>query len=292
MINFQRNNFSGEILSSHWVGLENLIALILRENSLSGLIPASLFSLLSLQFLDLSANNFTGQITEVHFVTSSQLRKLYLVGNNLEGPIPGFFFELCHLQELALSYNKFNGYQFVDTNISESELALLPHLSILRLASCNLYNINFLKKQSELTLLDLSINHIKGEIPNWIWDGGALQSSQYRFPGSTFESAYGGNSITTTYSFIPPAINLLLVGNHLASAVFLSITNNTISGTIPSSICSAANLEVLDLSSKKLSGKIPACLAKQSSRSLKVLNFGRNNVRETEGVKLGKQQDN
>nr|XP_016494069.1 PREDICTED: receptor-like protein 12 [Nicotiana tabacum] len=323
MINFQRNNFSGEISSSHWVGLENLIVLILSENSLSGIIPVSLFSLPSLQFLDLSANNFTGQITELQNVTSSSLIKLYLAGNKLEGPIPEFFFELHHLQELALSYNKFNGTvkwkKFtklknlvalvlsynrlsVDTNISESELALLPHLSILRLASCNLYNISFLEKQSELTLLDLSINHIKGKIPNWIWDGGLtdlnLSRNQfthlqepYRFrnidsldlhlnlltgeiplpPRAALYVDFSSNKFTTS---IPPDI-----GNHLSSVVFLSIANNTINGTIPSSICNATNLEVLDLSSNKLSGRIPACLAEQSSRSLKVLNLGRNNLR-------------
>nr|XP_009792381.1 PREDICTED: receptor-like protein 12 [Nicotiana sylvestris] len=56
----------------------------------------------------------------------------------------------------------------------------------------------------------------------------------------------------------------------------LLIANNKLSGAIPSSICSATNLEVLDLSSNSLNGSIPSCLAKQS---LTVLNLGGNNIR-------------
>nr|XP_016453378.1 PREDICTED: receptor-like protein 12 [Nicotiana tabacum] len=63
----------------------------------------------------------------------------------------------------------------------------------------------------------------------------------------------------------------------------LLIANNKLSGAIPSSICSATNLEVLDLSSNSLNGSIPSCLAKQS---LTVLNLGGNNIRGNINLKV------
>ncbi|XP_059310615.1 receptor-like protein 50 [Lycium ferocissimum] len=306
IMTFSHNNFSGEIPSSHWVGLENLIALDLSNNSLAGLIPASLFSLPSLEMLDLTGNKFTGQITEPQKVTSP-LIQLYLAGNNLEGPIPEFFFELHNLKYLSLYYNKFNGTlqlkKFtkleklvdldlsdnslsVDTNLSESELALFPHLSFLRLGSCSLYNISFLVSLPEVRTLDLSDNHLRGEIPNWIWEinDGVITSlnlsgnhfthlqKPYRFRDIDFldlhlnlltgeiplppSAASYVDLSSNKFTSIPPDF-----GNHRSRAVFLSLANNTISGTIPSSICKVASLDVLDLSSNSLSGRIPACLA-------------------------------
>ncbi|KAK4378998.1 hypothetical protein RND71_000860 [Anisodus tanguticus] len=179
-INSARNKLTG--ISSDWQGLDNLEHLDLSNNSIAGLIPASLFYLPSLSELD-------GQITELQNV-NSPLDDLDLSANKLEGPIPEFLFGLHDLLSLSLSFNNFNGTvqlkKFtkldkivdldlshnslsVDTNISESELSLLPQLNTFMLASCNLQNVSFLKNQSKLSMLDLSNNQLTGEIPTGWW---------------------------------------------------------------------------------------------------------------------------
>ncbi|XP_070024652.1 receptor-like protein 32 [Nicotiana sylvestris] len=315
------NNLTG--ISSDWEGHENLKYLDLGNNSLSGLIPASLFYLPSLVGLNLANNKFSGKITELQNVTSP-LVILDLSANKLEGPIPEFFFELHELGTLTLSSNNFNGTVHlkkftklnnlgsldlshnslsIDTNISESDLALLPQLSGLFLVSCHLQNISFLKNQSSLQMLDLSSSQLTGEIPNWLWEinDGNLRflnlsgnrfthfQEPYRFgildfldlhsnlltgniPLPPIAAKYVDFSNNNFATLMPPDI-----GNYLEIAWFFSIANNQVIGNIPSSICKDRYLEVLDLSNNRLNGTIPPCLA-ELSITLKVLNLGKNKL--------------
>ncbi|CAN4111195.1 unnamed protein product [Withania somnifera] len=289
--------FTSEIISSNWYGLENL------------------------ETLDFN-NKFYRKIMELQNVTSP-LKKLDLRSNNLAGPLPDFFFQLHNLSHLSLSFNNFSGtvrlHKFsrlkklssldlshnrlsVDADIRESDIALLPQLSILRLASCNLRSISFLKNQTRLTLLDLSNNHIRGEIPNWIWEtfdreihSVNLSLNQfthlqvpYRF-GSLNSLDLHANLLIGEVPLPPPTVRYVDLSrnkidafifpefsNHLSNAHFFSVAHNKVSGTIPSSIYNATNLEVLDLSNNSLNGSIPACLAELS---LTVLHLGGNNLK-------------
>ncbi|XP_055814358.1 receptor-like protein 47 [Solanum dulcamara] len=319
-INCADNKLTG--ISSDWEGLENLEYLDLRNNSISGLIPASLFYLPSLLDLVLSNNKLSGQITELQNVISPRL-SLDLSTNKLEGPIPEFLFELHDLLGLSLSSNKFNGTvqlkKFtkinqlvslhlshnslsVDTNISESDLALLPQLNSFMLASCNLKNISFLKNQSKLSMLDLSNNQLTGEIPNWLVE---INDGLLRFLNLSFNQfthlqepyTFGylnfldlHSNLLTGVIPLPPSAAAYIdfssnnfatfppdFGNYLVTAKFLSIANNKVIGSIPSLICKSSYLEVLDLSNNSLNGIIPPCLAEKSS-TLKVLNLGKNNL--------------
>ncbi|KAH0766623.1 hypothetical protein KY285_002494 [Solanum tuberosum] len=315
-----RNRLTG--ISSDWEGFENLEYLDLSSNSISGLIPESLFYLPSLSALFLSNNKFSGQITELQNVISP-LESLELSSNKLEGPIPEFLFELHDLYGLSLSFNKFNGTvqlkKFtnlnklvnldlshnslsVDTNISESDLALLPQLNSFMLASCNLQNISFLKNQSKLSMLDLSNSQLTGEIPNWLVE---INDGLLRFLNLSFNQfthiqepyTFGflnfldlhSNLLTGVIPLPPRAAAYIDLsnnnfssfppdfGNYLVTARFLSIANNKVIGSIPSSICNSSYLEVLELSNNSLNGIIPPCLAEKSS-TLKVLNLGKNNL--------------
>ncbi|KAK6804913.1 hypothetical protein RDI58_002697 [Solanum bulbocastanum] len=315
-----RNRLTG--ISSDWEGFENLEYLDLSNNSISGLIPESLFYLPSLSALVLSNNKFSGQITELQNVISP-LTNLDLSSNKLEGPIPEFLFELHDLYGLSLSFNKFNGTvqlkKFtninklvdldlshnsisVDTNISESDLALLPQLNSFMLASCNLQNISFLKNQSKLSMLDLSNSQLTGEIPNWLVE---INDGLLRFLNLSFNQfthlqepyTFGflnfldlHSNLLTGVIPLPPRAAAYIdfsnnnfstfppdFGNYLVTARFLSIANNKVIGSIPSSICNSSYLEVLELSNNSLNGIIPPCLAEKSS-TLKVLNLGKNNL--------------
>ncbi|XP_008788112.2 probable inactive receptor kinase At5g58300 [Phoenix dactylifera] len=84
--------------------LPSLHSLFLQHNNLSGIIPTSLTSNLTL--LDLSYNYFMGEIP-LTIQNLTQLTALYLENNSLSGPIPDL--QLPKLRHLNLSYNNLSG---------------------------------------------------------------------------------------------------------------------------------------------------------------------------------------
>ncbi|XP_011077532.1 LRR receptor-like serine/threonine-protein kinase GSO2 [Sesamum indicum] len=324
-IDLSRNSLTGSLSSAHFEGLSNLGFIHIGYNSLNGSIPESLFSLPSLQKLQLSNNKFSGRVGEFSTSNSSNLDTLDLSSNQLEGPILESFFKLERLNVLSLSSNFLNGtvhlekiqrlhnltrlelgYNNLSVSLSSSNSSLspLPQLSRLNLASCNLYNFPDLRNQSRLTFLDLSNNHIEGEIPSWIWEIGKggllhLNLSSNLLSGiqkpqsvSSFLSVLDLHSNQLQGEFpVPPASAIYVdyssnnfqktipldIGNSIPYAMFFSIANNSLTGTIPASFCNATYLQVLDLSVNNLSGSIPPCLVKEIE-NLGVLNLGRNNI--------------
>ncbi|XP_030927606.1 receptor-like protein 7 [Quercus lobata] len=320
-IYLSHNKLTGKITSTHWNELPNLVNLHLGFNSLGGSIPVSLFSLPLLQKLELSDNQFSGQLNYFS-VSSYLLDTLDLSSNNLEGPIPMSVFELQGLKFLSLSSNNFSGslqlnkiqqlrnlsyldlsYNslLIEYNGTNSSSSSFPQLSKLKLASCNLKTFpDFLRNQSKLSFLDLSINQIPGEIPNWNWnltnllylnlsynhlEGPLLNlptalivldlhSNQLQgpLPALLASAAYLDFSRNNFSSVIHDGI-----GSNLTFASFLFLSNNKLSGSIPESICSATYLLVLDLSNNLLSGTTPQCFY-EMSETLMVLDVRRNQL--------------
>jgi Leucine-rich repeat (LRR) protein len=161
----------------------------------------------------------------------------------------------------------------------------------------------FLRIKSTLTILDLSHNKIQGIVPNWIWKLQNLESLNIShnfltnlegplqnvtsnliildmhnnqlvgsIPVFSKYSAYLDYSMNKFSSVIPQDI-----GNYLSFTYFLSVSKNTIHGSIPNSLCNASNLQVLDLSNNNISGEIPSCLITKTN-ILHVLNMRNNNI--------------
>ncbi|XP_019462462.1 PREDICTED: receptor-like protein 12 [Lupinus angustifolius] len=307
-IDLSHNDLSGEIPSfSHFEGLQNLLSIDLGYNSFNGSVPSSLFTLPSLQVIQLSNNQFS-KFDEFSNVSSYKLNTLNLGNNNLSGPIPASIFRLSGLSILELSSNKFNGSMLlrmllelrnltkldlsynnlsINASVIDADLSSFPNMSNITLVSCNLKTFPaFLRYQSRLTYLDLSDNHIQGIVPNWIWKLDNLQTlnvshnlltelegplqnlssnlvvldlhhNQLQGPLTIFTkyAAYLDYSSNKFSSVIP-----LNIGDYLSGMIFLSLSNNTFHGSIPVSLCTAENLQVLDLSENKISGTIPSCL--------------------------------
>ncbi|KAJ1268643.1 hypothetical protein BS78_07G150300 [Paspalum vaginatum] len=190
-IDLSGNNLTGSLPSDGYLALHNLTTVSLSNNSISGVIPASLFSLPSLETLDLSENNFTGNFL-LHPNISSNLRKIDLSNNKLQGPIPNLLSELVGIYWLDLSSNNFSGtvnlsfiknYRQLDyLSLSYNKLSVVeeagnqsyvgyPIIQELSLASCDLSSApKFLMHQTWIYDLDLSNNNIVGHIPDWIWE--------------------------------------------------------------------------------------------------------------------------
>ncbi|KAI8570869.1 hypothetical protein RHMOL_Rhmol01G0071300 [Rhododendron molle] len=262
---------AGPIPNYNISGFRNLRSFFLSNCSLNGTLPSWLFTIPSLQRLDLGYNQLTGQIHE--FRHDSQLEFINLSNNKLHGPIPQSISGLVNLSYLNLSSNNLSGVvelqkfssnlQILDlseNNVSVSSgsnaNATWPNLELLSLSSCNITEFpEILQKSSNLVFLDLSNNKIQGEIPKWV----------------------EGNATWPNLSSVDLSFNYLQGPLRVPSPSLSSflISHNKLTGEIPSLICNLSSLQILVLSNNNLSGVIPHCLGNVSN-DLKVLDLRRN----------------
>jgi Leucine-rich repeat (LRR) protein len=279
IIDFSYNNFGGRI-PDFLTNLTKLTEVYLSSNNFTGQIPSSLSNLKDLTIIDFSYNNFGGRIPDFltnltkltkadlsynqlssqicDFQPGNSLESLFLNNNRLYGSIPKSISNLVNLIELDISSNNLSGIvkfelftKFQNLSsllLSHNSLSLsinkhfnytFPKLGILELASCNITEFpNFFNTSFEE--LDLSNNRIYGRIP------------EYKFGGS--ESLI---SLNLSYNFLSSIerlpweilIYLDLRANLLqgqlpilpSSAGFFFISNNRLTGEIPSTICNLRN---------------------------------------------------
>ncbi|XP_078179112.1 receptor-like protein 6 [Carex rostrata] len=323
------NNFNGSIPdSSSYAGLGYLSKIDLRNNSLSGTIPISLFSLPSLQSLVLSQNQLSGNLPEFS-KGSPVLQTIDISSNNLQGPLPSSIFKLSQLNVLNLASNNFTGMLYLDSlwylknltsiDLSNNMLSVtdgvigniswytsFPNINTLKLVSCNLTKFpSFMRYQSGISNLDLSNNKIGGTIPNWVQKTGnqtylAFNLSHNHFTGLEADTLFltletlaildlHSNKLNGTVPLPPPSIIVFDLSQNLFSllppnltsylgyTLYLSLSNNKLTGSIPGSICNASYLQVLDLSYNNFMGELPHCLLENTS-TLAVLNLKNNKL--------------
>ena len=151
------NDLTGEIpdLSD----LDNLIWLILQNNSLSGSLPMTLGDMDSLDFLYLRDNDLSGDIpTELTHATD--LRRVDLRDNALTGTIPTEFGHMTRLRYLMLSDNDLSG--MIPADLGSSPNMVLLYLSDNGLTGsipAELGNISGLRR------LQLHDNMLDGDVP-------------------------------------------------------------------------------------------------------------------------------
>ncbi|CAL5336834.1 unnamed protein product [Camellia sinensis] len=292
------NNLNGQIPDSLG-NMSQLTNLDLSRNNLNGQIPDSLGNMSQLTSLHLSYNSLNGTIPSSLFALPS-LVSVGLSNNKLQGPIPGLVYELQNLTYLWVSSNNLSGvvdldkllklknlisldlsYNGLSLSINNSVNSTLTNFETIRLASCNLSEFpNFLREQARLRSLDLSNNKIHGEVPKWLFNVGK----------DSFQNLNLSHNFITSLERLPWK-NLQFIDLHSNSlrgplpvppntTYVFSISNNKLTGEIPTLICNLSSLGVLDLSNNSLSGLIPQCLGNLSN-SLSVLNLGTNSFSGT-----------
>ncbi|XP_062119309.1 receptor like protein 22-like [Humulus lupulus] len=293
--NSTENSFSCNVSSKQQlVGFPplHLTYLDLSENHLNGTIPSWVYSLPSLESLDLTSNKFSGSIQEFQH---NSLVTLHLAFNNLQGFFPRSIFQQVNLSLLDLSSNNLTGVVQFDqfsklknlnvVDLSENSLSLvcnnknndtLPNtLTELYLSSCGMIEFPYsLRSLDSLIYLDLKNNQIEGIVPEWLWNVGnksltALDLSHNyltqldQIPWSSLEYIQLRSNRLQGPLPIPSP-----------STLFFSISNNALDGEISHLICNLSQLTVLDLSHNNLSGNIPLCLG--NSGGLTVLDLHKN----------------
>ncbi|CAA6665682.1 unnamed protein product [Spirodela intermedia] len=114
--------------------------LVLRNCSISGMIPDYIGNMTKLKTLDLSFNNLTGEIPE-NFASLRILANMYLTNNRLNGSIPGWISR--SRENVDISYNMFTETSSAPPNCDQESRYNNPFLHISLCFSSCLQDYNF-----------------------------------------------------------------------------------------------------------------------------------------------------
>ncbi|XP_031131051.1 leucine-rich repeat receptor-like serine/threonine-protein kinase BAM3 [Ipomoea triloba] len=237
--------------------LKNLDTLFLQTNQLNGSIPPQLGNLGSLKSLDISNNALTGEIP-VEFSALKQLTILNLFINKLHGQIPESIAELPNLQALQLWRNNFTG--FIPQKLGQNGELILLDLSTNKLTGQIPKSLCYGNKLKILILLD---NFLFGPLPD---DLGQCQTLSRVRIGQNYLSG----PIPDGFLYLPKLTLVELQDNHFTGRIAfektsassklegLNLSNNHLSGYLPTSIGNFSGLKNLMLSGNRFSGQIPS----------------------------------
>ncbi len=228
------NKMTGQ-LPAELGNLAKLTLLDLRNNPLGGNIPAELGNLENLESLVLYRTEVTGEIPN-QIANLTNLERLEVWSNKLSGEIPTWLGDMSTLKTLDLDDNEFTG-------------EIPPELG-------NLVNVK---------ILWLSRNHLTGAIPPEL---GNLAEARYMM---LFDNELSGE--------IPPELG------SLANLKWLYISENKLTGTIPTELGNLDALERMYLLDNSLSGSIPPELGNLAN--LKTLYLSNNELTGSIPPELG-----
>ncbi|VVA40665.1 PREDICTED: LRR receptor [Prunus dulcis] len=275
-VHLSENNLNSSVFQWLPGTYTNLVYLDLSENKLGGRIPESIGQMSNLEVIYLRMNSLEGVISETHFSKLSKLRILHLSSNSL---VLNFSFDWVppfQLLEIRLGSCKMGPYfpkwlqtqrsyyrlDISDAGISDTiptwlgvgPIRSLPSIRSLSLiptgggSFLDLSNNKFsgsasflcTTEVSYLTYLDLSSNHVSGELPDcWI------HFQQLVFLDLSNNSLSGKIPTTMGYLFRMETLRL---------------NNNRFVGELPSQLKNCTKLTLVDVGENKLSGLIPEWL--------------------------------
>eukprot|EP01018_Ginkgo_biloba_P008528 Gb_21974 [translate_table: standard] len=212
----------------------------LSNNTLNGHIPPQLRRLYRLRVLQLDSIQLQGFIP-IELGELTQLEMLYIYENQLIGPIPNSLSNCSSLSELVLDQNELGG-----------------HIPIINLSATPAITYPFLQR-SPIALTYKRYTSFHNE---WI---GVLPLSIGILSSNLSMLSFASNHIEGK---IPQQI-----GN-LTNLIFLNLSENLFSGTIPSELKGLQKLERLFLANNKLDGGIPSEIGEL--KYLGLLDLGQN----------------
>ncbi|XP_061346769.1 probable LRR receptor-like serine/threonine-protein kinase At1g06840 isoform X2 [Gastrolobium bilobum] len=243
IMDFMWNNISGSIPKE--IGnIKTLKLLLLSGNHLRGLLPEELGYLPVLDRMQIDQNNITGSIPS-SFANLNSTQHFHMNNNSLSGQIPPKLSRLGSLLHLLLDNNKLSGYL-------PSELSEMPSLKILQLDNNN-FGGNSIPdsyvNMSKLLKLSLRNCNLQGPIPDLsrIPDLGYLDLSFNQLNESILSKKLSEN-ITT-----------------------IDLSNNKLTGTIPSYFSGLPHLQKLSLANNSLSGNIPSNIWQNKTNATEML---------------------
>ncbi|XP_057988079.1 cuscuta receptor 1 isoform X5 [Hevea brasiliensis] len=247
LLDLSVNHFNNNILSS-LSGLSFLKFLYLYENRLKGIINIEggeeLLKLSNLQILDLSYNNFS--INNLSFFNGlSSLKSLSIANIQLKGPFDLKELGLSQLEELDLGEN--NITKFVDSRETRSS----NNIRVLYLYGITIKGsilLESLRVLTHLKSLYLRGSNFEGTIPGQGLPH--LKDLEYL----ALDGSIINNNILQSIGVMSSLKELSLRGCELNDTNFLN-----------QGVCKLKQLQELDISDNEISGSLPSCLANLTS---------------------------
>ncbi|KAK1440149.1 hypothetical protein QVD17_05974 [Tagetes erecta] len=276
---FLANNYLSGTVPNNLGSCKNLQTIDLSFNSLTGSIPLEIWYLPQILDVVMWANNLTGEIPEGICVKGGNLQTLILNNNLITGTIPMSIGSCTNLLWVSVSNNKLKG------EIPES-VGNLVNLAILQLGNNSLTGgvPLGLGKCKSLIWLDLNSNMLSGAPPKELAESAGLVSpgpvsgKQFAFVRNEGGTAcrFAGGLVEfegirkerlegfLNYHFCPSTriYSGLTMYNYErnGSMIYLDLSYNSLTGSIPESYGSLSYLQVLNLGYNNLSGDIPFSL--------------------------------
>ncbi|XP_011021875.1 PREDICTED: leucine-rich repeat receptor-like protein kinase PEPR1 [Populus euphratica] len=229
--------------------LQNCLqSLVLETNHLRGRLPDSLRSYKHLVNLNLYSNTFSGPIP-ASIGRLSSLEILDLSHNYLNGSVPESVAQLFNLEFLNIHNNSLSDI------VSERHFSKLPSLTTFWTP------ISTMAPNTE-KCFNISISD---RIPDWFESISSnivlldLYSDKFEDPLTPFPSDVIELDVSNKFlrGQIPQDI-----GNMMPRLTLLHLSNNSLNGNVPVSLCKMGGLRFLDLSENQFSGGIPNCWSK------------------------------
>lgn len=221
------NNLSGEIPDMLCSNSKTLETLVISYNNFTGVIPPSITTCVNLIWLSLAGNNMTGSVPS-GFGNLQKLAILQLNKNSLSGPVPAEFGHCSNLIWLDLNSNNFSG-------------AIPPQLA----AQAGLITGGIVSGKQFAFLRNEAGNICPGA--GVLFEFLDIRPERLaQFPAVHSCASTRIYTGMTVYTF-----------NESGSMIFLDLSYNSLTGTIPASLGNMTYLDVLNLGHNDLTGAIP-----------------------------------
>ncbi|XP_027069046.2 uncharacterized protein [Coffea arabica] len=289
---FYDNKLTGAIPTE--IGnLAMLTALEFRDNKLTGVIPAEIGNLAMLMDLDFSNNKLTGGIPE-KIGNLHRLEELYLYNNALSGSIPAAIFNISSLQHIGLDQNKFSGT--IPFTVSNNKLSNLESLFLdQNYLSGGIPST--ISNATKLVFLVLYNNELTGSIPTSL---ASLRNLKYLY--LDYNRLSSESSELSFFTFLTSCRSLTYLvldnnplngflpasfSNYSTSLEVITAKSCRIKGNIPDGISNLSGLVELEFSGNELIGSVPRTI--HSLANLQVLYLDSNQIRDVLDIFCGLQ---
>ncbi|XP_057765342.1 receptor-like protein kinase BRI1-like 3 [Salvia miltiorrhiza] len=289
------NNYLSGAVPSELGLCKNLRSIDLSFNDLSGSLPPEIWTLPALSDVVMWANNLSGQIPEGICINGGNLQTLILNNNFISGTLPKSIVNCTNLIWVSLSSNRLSGE-------IPQDIGNLVNLAILQLGNNSLSGAipPGIGNCRSLIWLDLNSNELRGGLPpelaaqTGLIVPGVVSGKQFAFVRNEGGTECRGAGGLVEFEGIRPdrLANFPMVhacpstriysgmtvytftGN--GSMIYLDLSYNQLSGSIPASLGSMTYLQVLNLGHNGLSGEIPSSVG--GLKSAGVLDLSHNKL--------------